>query len=235
MASRYVLDVEDVPETIARHTGPRGEVVLRRRGSGDDAVDELIVNGAFAMDSAETGSEQALAALAWPGATVLVGGLGLGFTVTALLDGRVRSVDVVEIEDALVEWAYEGATAQLGHVARDPRVRLWVGDVRAALTEPGSRAQPTGPWDAILLDVDNGPDFLIHADNAALYGSAALRSAYGRLAPGGVLAMWCQGAHAGLWAELRALSPTAREERHVVRRGRHRIAYVIYSVRLPHL
>ena len=71
-------------------------------------------------------------------------------------------------------------------------------DVRAVLTEPSPRTEPTGPWDAILLDVDNGPDFLIHADNAALYGSAALRSAYGRLTPGGVLAIWCQGAHAGL-------------------------------------
>ena len=145
MASRYVLDVEDVPETIARHTGPRGEVVLRRRGTGDDAVDELIVNGAFAMDSAETGSEQALADLAWPGATVLVGGLGLGFTVTALLDGRVGSVDVVEIEDALVEWAYEGATPRLGRIARDPRVRLWVADVRAVLTEPSPGSSPPGP------------------------------------------------------------------------------------------
>lgn len=227
--------MDDVPETIGRHNGPRGEVVLRRRGTGDDAVDELIVNGAFAMDSAETGSEQALADHAWPGATVLVGGLGLGFTVTALLDGRVGSVDVVEIEDALVEWAYEGATPRLGRVARDPRVRLWVADVRTVLIESSARTEPTGPWDVILLDVDNGPDFLIHADNAALYGAEALRSAYRRLTSGGVLAIWCQGAHAGLWAEMQALSPTAREERHVVRRGRHRIAYVIYTVRFRHL
>ena len=235
MASRYVLGVEEVPETIARRSGPRGEVVLRRRGTGDDAIDELIVNGAFAMDSAETGSEQALADLAWPGAVVLVGGLGLGFTVTALLDGRVGSVDVVEIEEALVEWAYEGATPRLGRVARDPRVRLWVADVRTVLTAPEPRTEPTGPWDAILLDVDNGPDFLIHADNAALYGADALRSAYRRLTPGGVLAIWCQGAHAGLWAEMQALSPSAREERHVVQRGRHLITYVIYTVRVPQL
>ena len=140
MASRYVLGVEDVPDTIARRSGPRGEVVLRRRGFGDDAIDELIVNGAFAMDSAETGSERALAEHAWPGARVLVGCLGLGFNVTALLDGRVGSIDVVEIEDALVEWASEGVTPRLARVARDPRVRLWVADVRTVLTEPSSRA-----------------------------------------------------------------------------------------------
>ena len=227
--------MDEPPLTIARGTGPRGEVVLRRRGTGDDAVDELIVNGAFAMDSAETGSERALAALARPGARVLVGGLGLGFTVEALVERRVESVDVVEIEQALVDWARDGVTPRLGRVAGDPRVRLWVGDVRAVLTGPSPRTEPTDPWDAILLDVDNGPDFLIHADNAALYGAEVLRSTYRRLAPGGVLAIWCQGAHAGLWAEMQELSPTAREERHDVERGRHRIAYVIYTVRLPHL
>jgi spermidine synthase len=204
-------------------------VVLRRRDTAAGEVDELIVNGAFAMDSAETGSERALAALAWPGASVLVGGLGLGFTAEALLDGQVASLDVVEIEEALVDWAYGSVTPRLGRIARDPRVRLWVADVRTVLS--GSEAEPTGTWDAILLDVDNGPDFLIHAENAALYESAALERAYGRLRPGGVLAIWCQGAHADLWQRMQALTSTARQTRHLVQRGRHRIAYVIYTAR----
>ena len=93
--------------------------------------------------------------------------------------------------------------------------------------------RPTGPWDAILLDVDNGPDFLIHAENAALYGSEILESALRHLTPRGLLAIWCQGPHADLRARLEALSPTAREEHHVVQRGRHRITYVIYTVRAP--
>lgn len=189
----------------------------------------MIVNGAFAMDSAETESERALAALAWPGASVLIGGLGLGFTATALLDLGVGSMDVVEVEDALIRWAHEAVTPRLGRLARDSRTRLWTADIRDVLA--GAGVGPLGPWDAILLDVDNGPDFLIHAENAALYRDPALRQAFGRLAPGGILAIWCQGSHAGLWTRLQALTPTAREERHVVRRGRHRIEYVIYTVR----
>ena len=220
-----------MPVVVARWEGPRGEVVLRRRGDGDETIDELIVNGAFAMDSAETGSERGLAALVRPGASVLVGGLGLGFTVEAVLDARVGSVDVVEIEEALVGWAYEGITPRLGRVARDPRVRLWVADVRGVLT--GSEPEPTGPWDAILLDVDNGPDFLIHAENAALYAEDALAAACARLTPGGVLAIWCQGAHAELFARLQALDPGAQEHVHKVQRGRHLISYVIYTVRAP--
>lgn len=222
--------MDEPPQTLARGTGPRGEVVLRRRTEGGETVDELVVNGAFAMDSAETGSERALAALACPGSRVLVGGLGLGFTAEAVLEAGVASVDVVEIEEALVGWAYESLTPRLGRLARDPRVRLWVADVVAVLTSLGADT-PAGPWDAILLDVDNGPDFLIHAANAALYGTDVLRAAVGRLTPGGVLAIWCQGPHAELRAQLEGLTPTAREEHHVVQRGRHRITYVIYTVR----
>ncbi len=221
--------MDDIPVTVARWSGPRGEVVLRRRGVAEDAIEELIVNGAFAMDSAETTSEEALADLTWPGARVLVGGLGLGFTAATLLDARVGTVDVVEIEEALVAWAYEGVTLRLGRVARDPRVRLWVADVRAVLT--GQEPEPAGPWDAILLDVDNGPDFLIHAENAALYKEEALSAAYARLAPGGLLAIWCQGANAGLRSRLQTLTSTAREEVHKVQRGRHLISYVIYTAR----
>lgn len=223
--------MEDVPVTIARADGPRGEVVLRRRGVGEDAVDELIVNGAFAMDSAETGSERALAELVWPGASVLVGGLGLGFTVEALLQARVGPVDVVEIEEALVTWADADITARLGRVARNPRVRLWVADVHAVLT--GAQPTPAGPWDAILLDVDNGPDFLIHAENAALYGSDGVLAAVSRLNPGGILAIWCQGAHAGLLSRLRAIDPGTQERLHQVQRGRHLISYVIYAAHAP--
>jgi spermidine synthase len=223
--------VDEAAIVVARGTGPRGEVAVRRRRAGDEVVHELIVNGTFAMDSAETQSEQALAALARPGDRVLAGGLGLGFTTMALLEAGIAAVDVVEIEELLVAWAHDGVTPQLAAVARDPRARLWVADVRSVLT--GAASEPRGPWDAILLDVDNGPDFLIHPENAALYQGEALTAAYGRLAPGGILGIWCQGAHPELLARLTALDPEARQRIQEVRRGRHAIAYVIYTALAP--
>ena len=110
-------------DTLARHLGPRGEVVLRRRrGAGAD-VEELIVNGVFAMDSTDTWTERKLAEIALAGRRphrVLVGGLGLGYTAAELLAADVEHLDVVEIEGCLVAWAYAGLTLTLGAVAARP-------------------------------------------------------------------------------------------------------------------
>ena len=215
----------DEPVTLARATGPHGEVLLRRRGE----VEELVVNGVFAMDSSETRTERELARLAAGAARVLVGGLGLGYTAAELLDADVAVLDVVELEDCLVGWARQGLTPTLDRVARDPRVRLWTADVAAVLD--GRTAQPTGPWDAVLLDVDNGPDFLIHDANAALYAEPALRRAYARLAPGGVLALWSQGRSPSLLAALTGLGGTVAERTFGVRREGRDLEYAVYTVR----
>jgi len=217
-------------ETLGRATGTGGEVVLRRRHTPDGSIDELIVNGAFAMDSAETSTERALGRFATRSraepARVLVGGLGLGYTAAEILAGPVDRLDVVEREDCLVTWARAGLTPTLGRVAADPRARLWSADVQAVLS--GARRGPTGPWDAIVLDVDNGPDFLLYEDNDALYRAPSLRRAYGQLAPGGILAIWCQGQAPDLWATLRAISPTAQAHQYSVTRERREFGYVIY-------
>ena len=139
-------------------------------------------------------------------------------------------VDVVELEGDLVTWAREGRTATLARVAADQRVRLHAGDVATVLA---GFEDPTGPWDAILLDVDNGPDFLIHATNDALYAEPALRAAYARLAPGGVLAIWCQAPSPSLLEALRRVDPSAQEARHTVRRERRTFTYAIETVRRP--
>jgi spermidine synthase len=221
-------------QMIARHIGSRGEVVLRRRLGAGRSVDELIINGAFAMDSSESSTEGMLGELALPSGharRILVGGLGLGYTVAAICAKDVDVIDVVEIEECLVDWAYQGVTATLAAVASDPRVRLHTRDVRLVLEGLGDG--PIGPWDAIVLDIDNGPDFLIHAENQALYSEAGLRGAYAQLAVGGTLAIWCQGRAPELRAALQRIAPCTHEHISKVFRGERSFEYAIYTLSRP--
>ena len=225
----------DELRTLGHGLGMHGETVLReRRRPSGEVVHELVVNGVFAMDSTETASERELAGFAAEArGAVLVGGLGLGYTAAVVLDrqpGPAR-VDVVELDPHLVAWAREGVTALLARVAEDSRTRLHVGDVTATLTGRGPGTGP--PWEAILLDVDNGPDFLIHAGNAALYEDATLAAAAEALAPGGVLALWCQGPAPELLARLRRLDGSAQEHRYAVQREGRRFSYVVLTLRRP--
>jgi spermidine synthase len=138
---------------------------------------------------------------------------------------------VVEVEGCLVDWAYAGLTPTLAAVAGDPRVTLHVADVTAVLA--GLRPEPRGPWDAIALDIDNGPDFLIHGANSALYTEPNMAAAYAALSEGGTLAIWCQGPAPELLATLQRICPTARPQAYQrVREGR-RLSYVIYTATKP--
>lgn len=221
------------PEIIARGDGVGGEVVLRRRREAGITIDELIVNGTFLMDTAETSTERLLAQAVLDRhdapQRILVGGLGLGFTVAALLDDpRVGRVDVVEIEELLVRWLRAGLVPGARDVVTDPRVHVTIDDVRTAL----GAAEPSA-HDAILLDVDNGPDFLVHEANAAVYEPGALRSAARALAPGGLLAIWSATPSDAL-AEALATAVGSVDElvRTVPREGRE-VAYHVYVARRP--
>ncbi|WP_222195890.1 spermidine synthase [Modestobacter italicus] len=174
---------------LGRADGAHGEVALRRRTAEDGATHlELVVDGVFAMDDVDTSTEQALATQALArcpgdGLRVLVGGLGLGWTAaTALADPRVAAVDVAELQGPLVEWAGRGLLPALP--SGDERLTLHVTDVADHL------AASAGRHDAVLLDVDNGPAFLVHEANAGLYSEAGLATAVAALRPGGVLAIW---------------------------------------------
>lgn len=223
---KFFRSSDDGLRTLGRERHGEHEVALRERRLADGRiVHELIVNGAFAMDSREVASEIALADTVADARTVLVGGLGLGFTSARLLEHGVRRLDVVELEPALVRWARDEKTPLLGRVAADPRTHLHTGDVAAVLR--GDEG-PAGPWDAILLDVDNGPDFLIHQPNSALYEAPLLEAALGRLEPAGTLAVWCQGRSPALAATLERLAPGTRELIVTVEREGHRIEYAIH-------
>jgi len=220
--------------TLARSDADGYEIALRRRYLGDTATDELIINGTFAMDSTRTQSEVLLAEALGPvPGHVLVGGLGLGFTAEHLLTMGATQIDIVELSGPLIEWARQGLTDTLARVAEDPRVRIRRGDVATLLC-----GQPTipglfGPWDGICLDIDNGPDFLIHEENARLYAPAGIRAALGHLNPGGKMAIWSQGVSKEFWFDLASIDEYATERIIEIDRINRRMDYAIYTVHRP--
>ena len=152
----------------------------------------ILVNGKTLMTSRTHGSEEALATVACRHVgtvarpRVLVGGLGMGFTLRAALDLLPPDavVTVAELVPAVVEWNRGSLGALAGHPLRDRRVRVDVGDVRHTL-----RANP-GRFDAILLDVDNGPAAFTATANHGLYDNAGVAAAHAALRAGGALAVW---------------------------------------------
>jgi spermidine synthase len=148
----------------------------------------MILNGVFLMDTCDGRSERALVREAIDGiddARVLLGGLGVGYSLDeALACARVRSVVVVEIEPAIVRWARTHLRGVCAHGVDDPRAHVVVGDLAAHLRESADT------YDAICLDVDNGPDWLSREPNAWLYGDAGLDCLRRRVAPSGRVALW---------------------------------------------
>ncbi|RRO18190.1 hypothetical protein EIL87_08070 [Saccharopolyspora rhizosphaerae] len=188
-------------EVLARAVGERGELALVRR---DDAL-ELRVNGVFVMDTAHTETERLLAGATLAhldrtdGLRVLIGGLGLGFTLREVLaDERVTEAHVVEIEPELVGWHRAGLVPDTAAALIDERVRLSVGDIADVLL-----AESDGSCDVLLLDVDNGPDFLVYEENSALYEPQFLTTCRDKLAPGGTVAVWSADTSPGLLRAMR--------------------------------
>jgi len=200
------------PVVLAREETERGEVVLRRREEADgEPIYEIIFNGVFLMASTNGLSARQLAFLGLEplgrrvlrpgpgqsGLRVLVGGLGMGYTLQAVLEHPgVARVEVVEVEPLIVEWARIHFGPLNGESLADERVQVVVADLARYLE------MTTGPYDAILLDVDNGPTWLVLEENAAVYGRPALERMQDLLAPGGVLAVWAAEQASDFLAEL---------------------------------
>jgi spermidine synthase len=221
-------------EEVARSESDRGELVLRRRddGGGDGpSVLELRANGVFVMDSSEHASERALAEAALElvdqPARVLVGGLGLGYTLDRVLgDRRVERCDVIEIEPALVEWMRDGTIPHGRQLLADQRARVIVGDVASAVDEAGPAS-----YDVVLLDVDNGPGQLVHEANEALYGEPFLHAVREVLTTGGALVVWSAGRAPELLADLSSAFGAAEERPHDVRLQDRDERYWLYVAR----
>lgn len=150
---------------------------------------EVISNGVFLMDTRDGRSERLLVTAALDrhpdASTVLIGGLGVGFSlVEAVACERLRRITVVELEPAVVDWHAGPLATVSGDAMADPRVQVVVEDVATHLRAVDPR------YDVICLDVDNGPDWTVTDANAALYGDAGTDLLAGALAPEGVLAVW---------------------------------------------
>lgn len=177
---------------LATATVPDGGT-LRLMKRGDEF--SIMLGGNELMNSRLSGSEEALGALACgrvsgrPRAAVLIGGLGMGFTLRAALAalGSDARVVVAEIVGEVVEWARGPMAPVFAGSLDDPRVEVAVADVAAAIAVRDA-------YDAILLDVDNGPDGLSRNANDGLYAPRGLQAAREALRRGGVLAVWSSGA-----------------------------------------
>lgn len=188
------LDTTRVP-------GTDGELRLMRRGTEFS----IMLGTNELMNSRLSGSEAALATLAAKkiesvkNPHLLIGGLGMGFTLRAALGvlGAKARIVVAELVPAVVAWARGPMAVIFGDSLNDPRVGIREMDVNEIIRS--SR----GTFDAILLDVDNGPEGLTRKANDGLYDSSGLISAHTALRPGGVLAVWSSGPNPAFAKRLR--------------------------------
>jgi len=186
-----------------------------------DADFSIKVGGAELMNSRMHGSEEALARLACqatahlPRQQILIGGLGMGFTLRAALDALPASAQVVvaELIPAVVTWNQGVLAALAGSPLEDKRVKIHAADVGKVIREG------RGLYSAILLDVDNGPESLFTKANDRLYNLKGLNTAHAALRRQGVLAIWSAGPDADFTRRLRTVGFDVEEVRVNARSG----------------
>lgn len=199
--------MENEKIVVSRVTTPQGELQLQKwiaADGADHSIYEIIFNGVFLMASYNELSARAAAVLAIePLMTdrkdirALIGGLGIGYTLRAATDfNNVSAIDVVEINEYIINWAKSFFTELNGNALSDPRVHLLHMDVKDHIMKTDST------YDAIILDVDNGPTMLSLEDNQGLYEKKFLIRMKDILTEEGILTVWaekeCQLFHARL-------------------------------------
>jgi len=211
-------------QTVASAETPEGRLELRRRGPAELVI---TIGGRVLMNGAAHVSEAELARLACrpiagrPRPRVLIGGLGMGFTLRAALDvlPRRASVTVAEIDPVIVEWCRGPLAEPAGKAVDDPRVTVQIGDVggtialAAAAAAAGVAGGRGGGFDAILLDLYEGPRTPAQGQDDPLYGRAALARVRAALNPGGVFAVWSEDPDAAFERRLTAAGFTWEKRR----------------------
>jgi len=216
-------------QTLATVATPEGPLELRRRR--DDWL--MVIGGRVLMNSYSRRSEEALAQRAVESfgqrapRRVLVSGLGMGFTLRALLDrvGADARVVVVEINPVVVEWCRGPLAPATNAAIADPRVQVEVRDVADII----AKAAPAS-FDLILLDLYEGPNHASQRADDPFYSARAIEQQYRALAPGGVLAVWSEDPDAPFQRRL-AAARLAVTSHSVGNGGRRHIVYLGVKVR----
>jgi spermidine synthase len=224
MVPRLLIDSADIP-------GNGGTLRLIQRGSEFS----IMLGSNELMNSRLSGSEEALATLSCgvlasrSKARILVGGLGMGFTLRAALNvlGPDASVTVAELVPAVLDWALGPMAAVHGESLRDPRVKIHTTDVAQLI------GQDAAHYDAILLDVDNGPDGLTRGSNDRLYSLTGLRAARAALRPGGILAIWSAAPDKAFTDRLRNAAFDVEETRARAHQGKAGARHTIWLATRP--
>lgn len=188
---------------LARAGNAAGDdIMLRRKGP----IYEIRFNGLELMSNVNHRSETVLAERSLrlygrPARRVLIGGLGMGFTLRATLDwiGEDAEVTVCELVPEIVDWNRQSIGHLAGHPLRDRRVDLRVMDVQRLLQSEGAA------YDVILMDTDNGPDFTVRTSNGAIYSDCGLKSVHRNLTQDGIAAFWSATVSRGFEDHLSAL------------------------------
>ncbi len=181
---------------------PLGEISLRRRAEPrleGEILYEVKLGDEFLMSSRFTSAEiqlarLGLAALTGAGLDIVVGGLGLGYTAVAVLeDPSVRSLVVVEVMEAVIDWHRRGLVPLGKGLVSDPRCTLVHADFFEIASSSGggfNRTAPTRLVHAVLLDIDHSPSHWLNPGNSAFYTAPGLRNLAGKLRPGGIFGLW---------------------------------------------
>lgn len=215
----------------AEMPGEGGQLRLMRRG-GEYAIR---LGHTELMNSRLSGSEEALATQACarlaPGKKprILIGGLGMGFTLRAAQKALPPDavIDVAELVPEVVHWARGPMADVFGDSLADPRVSVLVGDVLAIMRKAART------YDAILLDVDNGPEGLTRSDNDAIYDQRGLADSLAALRPGGVLAVWSAAPDRFFPARLKRVGFAVEEITVKADRGKRGAKHVIWLASRP--
>lgn len=218
-------------ETIDSITTDDGILELRRRGERDFLI---TIGAQILMNSLSNRSEVVLGQRGCghlkenEGPAVLVGGLGMGFTLKAVLDTLPVSARVVvaELNPTVVDWCRRPLAALTENSVNDPRVTVTIGDVAHLIRRSAENGEPR--FDAIILDLYRGPHAKTDAKGDPLYGSQAIENMRGALKPGGVVAVWGENYDEGFDKRLRSAGFTVTTDRP----GRGGLRHVVFLARL---